>query len=129
MAELAAFALACNIFQVVSFSHECFRLLREVYKHGQPNAAAAKHTKNLSTLSSELQASLAPGERLLREVSESCLRISKDLQHELDKVGSGGSKIRIFGKALIKRSKIDRLEREMQQNESELKTALLYDAR
>ena len=129
MAELAALSLACSIFQVISFSHECFLLLREVSRSGQPNATAAERTENLSKLSSKLQMSLGCEEKWLRELSDSCLRISKDLQHELDKVCSGGSKLRIFGKALIKKSKIERLAKEMERNESQLKTALVVDAR
>jgi hypothetical protein len=129
MAELAALSLACNIFQIISFSRECFQLLKEVYKDGQPNAAAAERTKHLSKLSRDLRNSLACDETSLREPSESCLRISKELRHELDKVCSGRSKLRIFGKALIKRTKIERLEKEMQRSESQLRNALLIDAR
>jgi len=130
MAEaLAALSVAANIFQVISFSHECFILLKDIYKHGQPNPIAAQHALNLSTLSSTLKGSLTSDEKELHRLSDRCIKGSEELKHELEKVCAGQSKVGIFFKTLATKGKLERLEKAMKDNEEQLDKYLHVDDR
>jgi hypothetical protein len=146
MDPLTALSLACNVIQIVSFSHEIFTLANQIAKDGSPDANLAENATHLSELSQNLQESLqsqkakplTEQQQRLQKVAQKCLKASKDLTEELDKItwkpGPEGSNSKTQRKAVSqawktwwRKSKIEKLQKEMAEIERIMQSSILAD--
>ena len=146
MDPLTALSLACNVIQIVSFSHEIFTLANQIAKDGSPDANLAENATHLSELSQNLQdslqsqkaKSLTEQQQRLQKVAQKCLKASKDLTEELDKItwkpGPEGSNSKTQRKAVSqawktwwRKSKIEKLQKEMAEIERIMQSSILAD--
>lgn len=147
MEALAAFGIACNVMQVVSFSHEIFNLAQRIAQDGSPDASLADKSAQLSDLSQDLQGSLkmqqqtkplTENQQRLQRLAKKCLNSAESLTEELDKIkwktGPDGTNSRTqrwflsqTWKLWWRKSKIDKLQKEMTDVEQTLQSTILAD--
>ena len=147
MDPLTALGIACNVMQILSFSHEIFTLARRIAHDGSPDASLADKSAHLSDLSEDLQGSLkkqqetkhlTKQQQCLQKVAKKCLGSAKDLAEELDNIkwkpGPSGSNSKAQRRLLSQtwkawwgKSKIDNLEKEMTQAEQAMQSTMLSE--
>jgi hypothetical protein len=133
--------------QIVSFSHETFTVAKRIAKDGSPDPNIADNVAHLSSLSQILEDELLSQQKKepltkhqqrLKEMAQKCLKISKDLKEELDKMKwkaepgescpkterSVLSQTWKFGWA---KSKMERLQKEMRGVEQTMQSSILTD--
>jgi hypothetical protein len=100
MASLAAFGLACNIFQVIDFALTTIILCKEVYDWGssdkvrqlQDEVTIFKSSdKQLRYDRNQMPQPQTEEDKTLRAVATACIRISTDLEAELERFHSKAS--------------------------------------
>ncbi|KAK4160841.1 hypothetical protein QBC43DRAFT_324725 [Cladorrhinum sp. PSN259] len=149
---LTSFSLACGVAQIVSLSADIFKLAKTVADHGSPDPTLAEKAASLSTLSNNLRGALVlrnqqPGQMAtkaqveLEQLSAQCLDAARAVTDEFSKIrwkpvtaASGStSGRRIRGpvpqalKMLLRKSKIEKLEKEMGRAEQALQLGLLSE--
>jgi wobble nucleotide-excising tRNase len=147
MDPLSALTISCAVMQVISFSHEVFTVAKRIAEDGSPDANLADTATQLTGLSKNLQSHLATkqntkplneAQQRLEKVAQKCLKTSKELTEELDKIewkpgsGSAASKTKrsISSQTLTwwwRRSKIGRLQKEMREVEKTMQSSILED--
>ena len=142
MEALAAFALACNVLQVIDFGKNAVILYKQISKHGTPkdHHLLRETSAQISTAARNVQAGLqgSPSscgplnatETQLQDVARHCVETAGILQQELEglQVGPHGSlrdKIKKFGTIVRKRSSIAEIERCLAKYQSILETSIL----
>ena len=145
MEALAAFGLACNVMQVIEFSITAARWCKEIYDTSQTasNESLDRNAHRLSETTARLSSSIeawkgrrgieADEEELLTH-ARGCTGIAKEIQEELAKLRSAGSKSRrgVFKKALQARwnaKKIENLNKRLQERQTALQTMLLTNTK
>lgn len=143
MEGLAAFALACNVIQVVDSASKAVSVIYKTYKTGATEENielenTSKHflelSKNLSTSlkSTQAQSSNSPVDSELQGLASECLQTAEKLQQELDYLKSRGSRLerlRTSFHAFRKEDGITKLEKRLRDQETLLNTGLLLRLR
>ncbi|KAL0933333.1 uncharacterized protein CTRU02_212296 [Colletotrichum truncatum] len=89
---IAGLGLACNIMQLISFSHETVVICRRIHENGTPEPDLAEQAKSLKDLSDDLERSLkgkasassgAPADKRVLDLARKCIRHAKDLNEEI----------------------------------------------
>lgn len=153
MEALAALSVACNVFQVVSFTHETVTLLKTLRAAGTPDPGLANHARRLQELSSQLQTSLQNASTLLHRnggggaggaggggessdsrntpetsldaLAQRCIEVAAQIQTEMDKITSSRYSATRLARALRARRRLDALDVEMHGCQQTLHTGLL----
>jgi lambda repressor-like predicted transcriptional regulator len=126
MASLAAFGLACNVFQVIDFALTTITLCKQVYDRGtldkvqqlQDEVVIFKTSdKQLRYDRNQMPQSQTEEDKTLRTVATACIRISTDLEAELERFQSKAShsiasSIKVTIK-LIWPNKLDKLKKQL----------------
>jgi len=136
---LAIFGLACNVMQAISFGHETISTCKRIYKNGSPDHSLAETTTQMRGASTALQKSLHEHPRPLTEdeaelvkLARDCFDVSSILSNEVAKIsdmqpakGKILSAVGQTAKRIWKKSKIDRLEKDLNRFQLILETRLL----
>lgn len=141
MEAIAAFALACNVVQVVDFGLKTASKCAEIYKDG----SSIEHqdlnytSKHLAEITGNLNASilhprtnkpLTQDEHELAELAARCTKTANDLRDELDKLtlsGRQGKRAAVFKaiKSIRRNDCIKKIKDRLGEYESVLNTRLL----
>jgi hypothetical protein len=140
MEGVAAFALACNVIQVVDFASKIFSVIHEIHKTGasEENKVLEETTEQLGDLSRKLSTSLGctqnqsqtkSADIKLQAVASEILKIAAELKSELNhlkctNVGRRES-LRKGWRTFRKKGDIEKLEKRLQNQRSLLDTGLL----
>ena len=144
MEALAAFGIACNVMQVISFSKDAISLSLQVYKEGASvdNQNLAQLSREIARAAENVQSQLgqarqpnrqmSPTEFQLRDVAGQCLATAKSLLDKLDglqKAGSGrlGPALSKSVKTIRLRSSLKKLEERLSANQRILGMSLLVN--
>ncbi|ERF74585.1 hypothetical protein EPUS_00715 [Endocarpon pusillum Z07020] len=143
MEGVAAFALACNVVQVVELSIEVAGIIQQTYSRGRSddNATTQDISERLNTLSQTLNQSLTADARhgsptiaelQLQQIAPECSKIALELGRELDlfKTRSGKrNALRKGIRAMMKKGHIEKQKAKLQDYERILNTGLLVNLR
>ncbi|CAM1508987.1 Fc.00g027260.m01.CDS01 [Cosmosporella sp. VM-42] len=138
MSGLEALGVACNIFQVISFTHESISLCKRVYRDGSPCPSLSENSALLGTFSNQIQ-NLAPptkakwskDEQQLVDVASRCQKLATDLQEEINfivgqvKQGSLATTLKIAAKTNWRKRRLDTLEKKLGDVQKLMETGLL----
>ena len=84
-------SIACNVMQIISFSHEVISIVKRIEKDGTADPELREHAGNLSKSSKGLEQYLKSCDLKhlpknladLREIASKCLETSEDIQSML----------------------------------------------
>ncbi|KAK1777057.1 hypothetical protein QBC45DRAFT_331542 [Copromyces sp. CBS 386.78] len=134
---LAAFGLACNVMQAISFSIEMISVCRTVFHNGSPDPSMASLLTHSTDITTSLErsissaSSIGPDERKLLDIARECLDVIAKLKIEVGKCSSSSAKgkylpsIGLALQAKWKESKVAKLESQMQKHQRVLDSGLL----
>ncbi|KAK6079567.1 hypothetical protein SCUP234_05736 [Seiridium cupressi] len=134
MEPLAALSLACNVIQIVETSYSVLRAVKELRAH---EGGLTTFSEDLRTLGSEIQksiesqdpASLSPDEKDILKQATNMVKVAGDLRTELDKFKASKRGIIInAARYLVKKQKIEGLEKSLEQIDKFMSTRLLVNA-
>lgn len=143
MSGVEAFALVCNVIQVVDFALKVASLCKKIRQDG-PNPDLVKRGMAFDRVCASLQntltedpilGELSSEDQALLSISQESNKASFDLQSELNKLqlrdGSGGwrSIVGHAARAIQKSKKIDELHKKFETYQQALQTSLLVDLR
>ncbi|KAM0817232.1 putative NACHT domain-containing protein [Seiridium cardinale] len=135
MESLAALSLACNVIQIVETSYSVLRVVKELRA---PEGSLTKFSEDLRTLGTEIQksiesqdpASLSLDENDILKQAANMVKVAGDLRTELDKFkASKRGMIINAARYLVKKQKIEGLEKSLQQIDKFMSTRLLANVR
>jgi hypothetical protein len=131
---LTSLSIACNVMQVISFAHEVTSIVKRIKKDGTADPELREHALNLSTSSEGLETYLKgcnpkrlPKNQVeLEDIATKCLKTSKDIQSEIDKIDStrGGSVMRAV-KLKWRKTVFERLEQDMRKYQDAMQSNIL----
>lgn len=135
---LAAFGLACNVMQAISFTKETVSICKTIYQSGSADPDLAQAVINLSKVAVDLNTSLRQAPKPLEDDQQALLDIATDtassitaLKNEVDKVSSkavkGKYKASIMAslRMMIGQNNLEKLEKRMLIHQKALETQLL----
>jgi hypothetical protein len=138
MEALAGLAIACNVIQVISFCHETVEVGVQIHKRGNVDEDLSLNARRLEDLSKQLDVSIQSTAQAattgpnvsasyqdLSSIARDCSLKAKEMSVELDKVSNskGGSVVKAC-KTLWKKSKLEKIEKVMQQYQKVLNSRL-----
>ncbi|KAK9775261.1 putative NACHT domain-containing protein [Seiridium cardinale] len=135
MESLAALSLACNVIQIVETSYSVLRVVKELRA---PEGGLTTFSEDLRTLGTEIQksiesqdpASLSLDENGILKQAANMVKVAGDLRTELDKFkASKRGMIINAARYLVKKQKIEGLEKSLQQIDKFMSTRLLANVR
>lgn len=146
MDPITGVGLAASVIQLVTFSIDCIKIVREVYERGSvgrhdDTAYTANHLADLTrSLQQSLQSSdkqssiLSKDERELLDLSRHCEDCAQTLQHELDKLQSQPRSSVLAAthkaaRAIWTKRKIEEVSKRLETYRSTLETSLLHRLR
>lgn len=143
MEGVAAFALACNVVQVVELSIKVAGIIQQTYSQGRSddNATTQDISERLNTLSQTLNQSLTVDARQgsptiaelqLQQIAPECSKIALELGRELDLLKARAGKRDAVWKgirAMRKKGYIEKQKAKLQDYERILNTGLLVNLR
>ncbi|KAH6876395.1 hypothetical protein B0T10DRAFT_566934 [Thelonectria olida] len=132
---LAALGLACNISQLIETAAESASLCKRIYNTGRPDPDLDDFAKNLSETSASLkkcldatQGPIDSEDRRLLDLARKCQDVAGDLKQEMDLLtippGQNWA-LWVTLKSVMKKSKLDRLEKKLKDAERLMETQLL----
>ncbi len=135
---LAAFSIACNVMQTISFAHEVFGIVQTLREGGSVDPDLDGFATQLGQLSGALQASLSNPPSVgsvgdldeLIKAAKRCVAATDTLKEELNKVSLGAKGKRLPAafvgiKAVAKKRKFGRLEKNVMTCQKLLESRLL----
>ncbi|KAK1756677.1 hypothetical protein QBC47DRAFT_168176 [Echria macrotheca] len=136
MEALAAFSLACNVMQTISFTIETVSLFKNVFSQGSAHPNAAAVVDRFCQLCSSLSASLPTGpsnedERRVVEIAQDCLRAAAELRVEIAKTSFPSAKGSVVTSAFrgvqakFRVGRLEKLERRMRTHQRLLESGIL----
>ncbi|RMJ05304.1 hypothetical protein CDV36_014041, partial [Fusarium kuroshium] len=139
---VAAFALACNVMQVVEAGYKTVSTCKHIYQTGQPDPALDDYGRQLRDISDALETQLnkttgplSPDDTRLRDLAARCATIANGLLDQIASVSKSagkrtiGSSIRLAIKSRFKQSDLNRWERDLEKAQSTMETQLLVGLR
>jgi len=139
MAEaLAAFSIACNVFQTIGFALETAPIFKRVFQTGSLDpalGASVEHTiqatKSLSDSINGAPKHLDDDARQLLDIANACHDVASQLKTEIDKTSSGPSakgkivaSIKRTMKATIAKKRTEKLEKALRSHQTTLESGL-----
>lgn len=138
MEALAAFGIACNVIQVISFSHEVLSTCKRVCRDGSPQPDLEKNSNQLQRLSTKLlesinepQSTLSKQQYELRSMATRLCDTIGQLITLLDDVKTDGASSRLtavkktFKNNFRYKQKIRELEKAIQSHQNTLDSGML----
>ncbi|KAK1753298.1 hypothetical protein QBC47DRAFT_55117 [Echria macrotheca] len=135
---LAALGLACNVIQLIESAGKTVSICKSIFQTGSLDPSLGRSTAHLTTAFDQLNQSLtaAPGpknpdEAALLEVARDCSAAALNLKTEVAKISDEASKgkyssaIRGALKTMVRKSKIEKLEKSLAAHQKALETHLL----
>lgn len=147
---VAAFALACNILQVIGVAHETIRVAKQVYENGELNPALKDHATHLDDIVQRVKTMMiAPAtttttaattvtlattnnrDKQLLELADRCMSTAKKLRKEVDSLSCQPSASNFLGmvkttcRTILKKKRLETLEDNLRDAERLLQTGLL----
>ncbi|RTE71335.1 hypothetical protein BHE90_014272 [Fusarium euwallaceae] len=139
---VAAFALACNVMQVVEAGYKTVGTCKRIYQTGQPDPALDGYGGQLRDISSALETQLnkttgplSPDDTRLRDLAARSAAIANGLLDQIASVSKSagkrtiGSSICLAIKSRFKQSDLSRWERDLEKAQSTMETQLLVGLR
>ncbi|RSL80437.1 hypothetical protein CDV31_017123 [Fusarium ambrosium] len=139
---VAAFALACNVMQVVEAGYKTVGVCKRIYQTGRPDPALGDYGGQLRDISSALETQLnkttgplSPDDTHLRDLAARCGTIANGLLDQIASVSKSagkrtiGSSIRLAIKSRLKQSDLNRWEKDLAKVQSTMETQLLVGLR
>jgi hypothetical protein len=137
MSGLEALGLTCNILQLISFAGETVRFCKTIYQGSAPNEDLVSIAASLKGVSDEIQnhcqtqSQRRGDDRTLVEAAKKCNVIARALDEEVkfitlhQKKGDLIATLRVAMKSNWRKSRLDRLERSLQDHQRTMETLLL----
>ena len=135
---LLALGLACNVMQVIDFASKTTSTCKSIFQSGSPDPALTSTVAQLTSVFQGLENSLSSApqprsrdEHALFEVARGCLTVTADLKAEVAKISNSASKGAYLGaiggslKSILRRRKIETLEKSLAAHQKILETHLL----
>jgi hypothetical protein len=135
---LAVFGLACNVMQVLSFSHETISLCKSIFRTGSLSPNLANNVSHLSEVCESLNDSLnskpkplSKDQQKLLEIAQDSLAVASQLKAEVNKIDNTISKGKLSSaitgglKATWRKGKIEKLEKSISSYQRTLESSLL----
>jgi hypothetical protein len=135
---LAALGLACNILQLIETASKTASTCKSIFQTGAPDPSLGRTTAHLTTAFDQLNQALtaAPGPKnsdwaALLEVARDCSTTALNLKTEVAKIsdeapkGKYSSAISGALKAMVRKGKIEKLEKSLAAHQKALETHLL----
>ncbi|KAM7184894.1 hypothetical protein V8F20_012031 [Naviculisporaceae sp. PSN 640] len=136
---LVALGLACNIFQIVDTAKQSVAICRNILESGSVDPALSARAQDLTDICEELKnrqhgvtgAPCNPGQKELLARSQSTIDAATELRNMIDKLTGSSSKGRLLDavkgtmKTAWRKSKLDKLEKNMLETQRILETGLL----
>lgn len=137
---IAALGLACNVLQLIGSVATSVTVAKNILDTGTIDPALAERNEELSKLYQDVEVSLGKvgqsgNDQELRDVAGKILQTTAELKTELAAVSgssSRGKMRRVFGgtiKAMLKRSKLEKLEEQAMRYQKTFETRLLLSLR
>ncbi|KAK0716565.1 hypothetical protein B0T21DRAFT_296654 [Apiosordaria backusii] len=140
MSGVEAFALACGIMQVISFSEQTFSVCRRILKTGTPDPSLSNRVQDLMGFCDVIErrctpptGSLTANEQKLLDITTRTMKAAKELKAEVDKIcpssARGKLSVAVIGtlKVLLHQRKLEKLEKAMMEAQKALENGLLAD--
>ncbi|TVY31187.1 Vegetative incompatibility protein HET-E-1 [Lachnellula hyalina] len=131
---ITCFGIACNVMQVIAFSHEIYSVVKRINEDGSVDEELRQHADHISESSKGLEnyldrivhQQLPRNQATLRDVASKCLKTSKKIQTKLDRIDNtrGGSVSRALKLSWMKNA-LARLEKEMQNYQDAMQSQIL----
>jgi hypothetical protein len=131
---LTCMSIACNVMQIISFSHEIISIVKRIKKDGTADPELREHAANLSKSSDGLEEylkscdlkHLPKNQDDLCEIASRCLETSKKIQSKMDKIDSsrGGLVWRAL-KLKWRKGDFEKLEIDMRKYQDTMQTHIL----
>lgn len=131
---LTCLGIACNVMQVISFSHEIYSVVKRIKEDGSVDEELRQHADHISESSQGLEnyldrvanQQLPRNQTNLKDVASKCLKTSKKIQAKLDQIDNtrGGSVSRAIKLSWTK-SSLARLEKDMQHYQDAMQSQIL----
>lgn len=136
---LAAFGIACNVFQTISFGRDAIGLIKGIYETGSYDPVLGTKGKFLDGISDELESqlqvleatSLPKDQARLLEITKTCRTINKEIQEEVkflsDDAAKGklASTLKLAAKTAWRKRRLNKLERQLGEIEKMMQAGLL----
>ncbi|KAJ4201608.1 hypothetical protein NW767_006695 [Fusarium falciforme] len=139
---VAAFALACNVMQVVEVAYKTVGTCKRIYQTGQPDPALDDYSSQLRDVSNALETQLSKAvgplssdDSRLRDLAVQCTTIANGLLDQIASVSKSagkktiGSSIRLAIKSMLKQNDLNRWEKDLARSQSAMETQLLVGLR
>ncbi|KAM6534547.1 hypothetical protein FALCPG4_004179 [Fusarium falciforme] len=139
---VAAFALACNVMQVVEVAYKTVGTCKRIYQTGQPDPALDDYSSQLRDVSNALETQLSKAvgplssdDSRLRDLAVQCTTIANGLLDQIASVSKSagkktiGSSIRLAIKSMLKQNDLNRWEKDLARSQSAMETQLLVSLR
>ncbi|RSL45367.1 hypothetical protein CEP54_014284 [Fusarium duplospermum] len=139
---VTAFALACNVMQVVEAGYKTVGTCKRIYQTGQPDPALDDYGGQLRDISSALETQLnkttgplSLDDIRLRDLATRCTTIANGLLDQIASVSKSagkrtfGSSIRLAIKTRFKQGDLNRWEKDLAKAQSTMETQLLVGLR
>jgi hypothetical protein len=138
--KLAALGLACSVMQLISFSKEAISVARQAYAGVSIDDDLNDRARRLSQMSKNVKSSFQklqssarlPGQKQLLDAAQKCHAASLELGTEIDKLGASmgkrhaGRAIVVPMKTMMKKRRIERLEKTILQWQNVMDSGLLF---
>ncbi|KAK3365484.1 hypothetical protein B0T24DRAFT_391162 [Lasiosphaeria ovina] len=135
---LAAFGLACNVMQAISFAFKTASVCKEVFRTGSPDSNLNQLVLDASKVHENLKKSMVSVQPLNKDekdfldIAERSLQVIVELKTEIDRLvarhqakGSVRASVSTTLRALYKKPALEKLEKRMQAYQSVLESGLL----
>jgi hypothetical protein len=134
---LAILGIACNVMQVISFSHETIASCKKYYETGCADPALSEAAGHLKACAKDLESQLqSPRPRTkdqedLVSIAKKCYDISSKLDKELKNITSVSTSSNMLRSArlgvtrMLRKSRIEALEKDMSRHQAVLETSLI----
>ena len=140
MEALAVFGIACNVIQVISFTHETISICKAVYNSGAPfdSAYTSKIVGDYEKICDDLQRKIqyagsgaCAEEKELFNIASDCLLAAKKLKSSVNKLATPSSRGKALGSiyagvaAKFKGGRLQKLEDNINKHKARLESHLL----
>ncbi|TVY49615.1 Vegetative incompatibility protein [Lachnellula occidentalis] len=131
---LTCLGIACNVMQVISFSHEIYSVVERIKEDGSVDEELRQHVDHITESSKGLEnyldriadQQLPRNQTNLRNIASKCLKTSKKIQTKLDRIdNTRGGLVPRAVKLFWRKDALERLEKDMQDYQDAMQSQIL----
>lgn len=136
---LAAFGIACNVFQTISFGRDAISLIKAIYETGSFDPTLGSRAAFLGAISDELESQLqglpssglSKDQARLLDVTKTCRTVYKCIQDEVKFLSDDAAKgklaatLKLVAKTSWRKRRLTKLERQLGDVEKMMQAGLL----